>query len=245
MKPLSTLAPLTGRSRQYTYFAYGQVVRYKLFRVTVLPGHVETYESLGETKGGVHDLEPVLRQMREDRREYISSADADIEMTFDLPVSPAVAWRYLVDPVERLRWACRGSIPDRTETNARGRMGAGAKQHCSHAGRDAMHEYIDWRPFSYATCRTMTPGAGAFVLRRAVVETTEFVPRDDGGTLVQHRIRVVDRGRLSKLMLQPGVLFYRVAARRWLANLLRAIEEDAVVLDSVEHANTDAAVTPV
>lgn len=52
--------------------------------------HSETHESFGETSGGVHDLQPVLREMREARREFLSAADADLEMNFVLPFPPAV-----------------------------------------------------------------------------------------------------------------------------------------------------------
>ena len=71
-----------------------------------LPTHSEVYESFGETKGGVHDLEPVVNVMRSRRREYITSEDADFETSLDLPIAPAVAWQYYVDPIERQRWAC-------------------------------------------------------------------------------------------------------------------------------------------
>ena len=37
-----------------------------------LPRHAETYDSFGETAGGVHDLAPVLQQMRATRRIYIA-----------------------------------------------------------------------------------------------------------------------------------------------------------------------------
>ena len=43
-----------------------------------LPRHSETYDSFGETSGGAHDLGPVLQQMRETRRLYIASGEADI-----------------------------------------------------------------------------------------------------------------------------------------------------------------------
>ncbi len=101
----------------------------------VLPTHSEVYESFGETRGGVHDLEPVLDAMRSQRREYIRSADADFETIFDLPVPPAVAWQYYVDPIERQRWICVkfSRDPDQVTPNAQGRQGPGATAHCNHA----------------------------------------------------------------------------------------------------------------
>src|SRR5438067_1908180 len=72
-----------------------------------VPVQSESDEVLGDMTGGVHDLEPVLATMRETRREYISSEDADLEAVVDVPVPPTVAWKYFVEPLERQRWACR------------------------------------------------------------------------------------------------------------------------------------------
>ena len=55
-----------------------------------LPKHSETYESFGETSGGVHELAPVLAEMREARREYVGAEDADIETSFVHTAPPAV-----------------------------------------------------------------------------------------------------------------------------------------------------------
>src|SRR6202165_2689186 len=67
-----------------------------------LPPHSETYESFGETAGGVHDLKPVADAMREERRAYISSVEADLEVGGEWPVPPSVIWQYWVDPEKRL-----------------------------------------------------------------------------------------------------------------------------------------------
>lgn len=200
-----------------------------------LPKHTEAYESFGDTSGGVHDLQPVIRDMREARREYVSSADADVEMNFIFPLAPAVVWQYFVDPVQRQRWACRlfDKNPDKNEPDARGRLGTGAKSHCSHGpGGVATREYVDWRPFSYFTCRTMTPFAGGFITTRRAIETVEFVPREDGSTLVCGRIRVVDRSRLSMLTLKATRLLFRAGARDWNTKLQAAIEQDSAAASS-------------
>ena len=143
-----------------------------------LPAHIETYESFGETRGGVHDLDPVLSTMREERRLYISSADADFETAIDVPVPSAAAWQYVVDPIERQRWACRqyGKDPDQEERNPQGRLGVGATSHCSHGPGPVMafREFIDWRPFAYFTSRMRTTAMGG--LPRSLIETVEFVP---------------------------------------------------------------------
>jgi hypothetical protein len=69
-----------------------------------LPQHSEVYESFGETTGGVHDLKPVLEQMRDAASEYLTSADADYETSAEYPFPPSFIWQYCVDPDKRLRW---------------------------------------------------------------------------------------------------------------------------------------------
>lgn len=199
-----------------------------------LPKHSETYESFAETTGGVHDLQPVLREMREERREYVSAADADFEMNFVVPVPSAVAWQYFVDPIQRLRWEGKlfDKNPDKTEPNARGRSGVGAKSHCSHGPGVATREIVDWRPFSYSTSRTMTPLAGGFITAREAIETLEFVTRGDGSTLVSYRIRVVDRGRLSLLTLKLTSLLFRAGARNFNTKLQAALQQDGAAASS-------------
>ena len=201
-----------------------------------LPKHVETLESFGETTGGVHDLEPVLHEMRESRREYITSADADLEGSFQTRLAPALVWRYFVDPRERLRWACRvlDEQPDTSEPNARGRLGGGASFHCNHGPGGSMREYVDWRPYSYFTCRTTYPLAGAFLMAGRATETVEFASTDDGGTLVLYGLRLTDRGAFSKLTFFPFSFLLKTAARTWRSNLLKILDEDAAVRESSE-----------
>lgn len=170
-----------------------------------LPAHSEMYESFGETTGGVHDLKPVVDAMREERREYISSADADLEIGGESPVPPQVIWSYWVEPEKRLRWQPNQTVDGiKNLANAQGRLGAGATSHCAHAvGGDVLREYLDWRPFRYFTTSLTPLGRGPLdwlMLSRAI-ETTEFTPLENGGTLVQFRIRVHDRGRFVQAPL--------------------------------------------
>ena len=196
-----------------------------------LPSHSEVYESFGETRGGVQDLDPVLAAMREERRLYISAADADFEATFDVPVPPALAWQYVVDPIERQRWACAqyDKNPDRDEPNAQGRLGAGAKSHCGHGPGPIMNfrEFIDWRPFSYFTARTRTTAAMGFVVARPVIETIEFVPLDPDGTRIIIRYREVNRKGILRLVSRAARPLLKAFWRRRGAELHRIVEEDA------------------
>lgn len=207
-----------------------------------LPEHAETYESFGETRGGVHDLGPVLAAMREQRREYITSEAADFETSFVMPVPPRMAWQYVVDPMERLRWVCNinyplwpnfGKAPDTLERNADGRTGSGAKTHCGHApkGVAALREFVDWRPFSYFTFRI----AGMF--DTVTIETWEFESKDSDASRVTVRYRLTHRRRISVLVWRMFRPLYAARMRRAVSQLKMIAQEDAATLglDDVDY----------
>jgi hypothetical protein len=162
-----------------------------------LPEHSESYESFGRTTGGVHDLERVAAEMREARRLYVGSEDADLEVSFgEHPYSPAVLWQYFVDPDKRLRWQPLQTAI-RNQPNSQGRIGAGASSHCAHGvGGDALREYLDWRPYSYFTNRFTPLGRGPLLF--PCVETFEFVATD-AGTAVRYRLQLSDCGPITRL----------------------------------------------
>jgi hypothetical protein len=197
-----------------------------------LPVHSEVYESFGETTGGVHDLRPVVDEMREARREYISSADADLEISFEAPVPPPVTWQYFVDPEKRLRWQPMQTAI-KNQPNPHGRLGAGASSHCAHGvGGDLLREYVDWRPFSYFTNRATPLSSG--LLFFSSIETTEFTPLEDGTTLVHFRLRLQHRGRLARLRLRIFWALARKSFGRSSETLLRILEADGAVREPGE-----------
>ncbi len=162
-----------------------------------LPSHSESYESFGQMTGGVHDLNPVIARMREARRVYIDSEEADMEVSFgEHPYPPAVLWQYFVDPEKRLRWQPLQTAIE-NQPNQQGRLGAGASSHCAHGlGGDALREYLDWRPYSYFTNRFTPLGRGPHFFPG--IETFEFIPTDTG-TRVDYRFRLEDCGPLTRL----------------------------------------------
>jgi hypothetical protein len=193
-------------------------------RALELPSHSESYEAFGATTSGVHDLQPVVARMREARRVFIGSQDADLAVSFgEHPYPPAVLWQYFVDPQKRLRWQPLQTAIE-NQPNKQGRIGAGACSHCAHGfGGDALREYLDWRPYSYFTNR-FTP------LRRGplffpAIETFEFIPTDTG-TNVQYRMRLEACGPLTRLRARIA----RPAGRRMLSRsqktLRRILDED-------------------
>ena len=196
-----------------------------------LPRHVETYDPFGETAGGVEDLAPVLQQMRATRRIYIAPGEADLEQILELPYPPAIVWRYVVDPLERQRWACRAfdKNPDIETPNERGRLGAGAGSHCTHGPSTAMRDYVDWRPFEYYTCRLGATGRLAMMFR-PTIETMEFVALEGGGTRVEHRFRAEERSGIPFLMYRATMLGMRAATRTAASRLRTIMDEDAAAL---------------
>jgi hypothetical protein len=190
------------------------------------------YESFGETKGGVHDLDPVLNTMRDERRSYVSAADADFETTIDVPVPSAVAWQYIVDPIERQRWACRkyNKDPDQDERNPQGRLGPGATSHCSHGPGHLMafREFIDWRPFAYFTSRMTATALGG--LPRSLIETVEFVPLGDHRTRIIVRYRATNRSRISLLAGRVTHSVFTALWQRRGSDLVSIAEDDVAAL---------------
>ena len=191
-----------------------------------LPSHTETFESFGRTTGGVHDLKPVAAQMREARRVYIGSEDADFEISFgEHPYPPAVVWQYFVDPDKRLRWQPLQTAV-KNQPNRQGRLGPGASSHCAHGtvGGDVLREYLDWRPHSYFTNRLTPQGRGPLFF--PCIETFEFTPTK-AGTQVSYRFRLEGCGPLTRLRF----LIVRRGGRRILSRsgrtLRRILDEDA------------------
>jgi hypothetical protein len=229
---LKNTISIQGGPQAYAFFTEACLQR--LPPSFVLPAHSETYESFGETRGGVHDLGPVLKAMREERRLYVSADDADFETIIDVPVAAAVAWQYVVDPIERQRWACAqfDKDPDKDEANGQGRLGTGASSHCGHGPGPVMafREFVDWRPFEYFTSRIRTTGAGAFIVARPAIETIEFLPMADSGTRIIIRYRLTDRGAISRLAHRVTHPFFTQFWRRRGAALVRLVQEDSATL---------------
>lgn len=190
--------------------------------------HSEVYESFGETRGGVHDLASVAEQRREARRVHVGDADADLDVGWEVPVRPSVAWQYFVDPEKRLRWQ-----PNQTSItyapNPEGRIGTGASSHCVHGvGGDGLREYLDWRPFEYFTNR-FTPLPNGPELLPPAIETYEFRPVGDEGSSIRWRVRVEDRTEPNLRRFETIADMARDLERSpdWELPLRKALAEDA------------------
>ncbi len=192
-----------------------------------LPKHTETCESLGQTAGGVHDLRPVLEVMREERRDFVSAADADFAIAGETPVPPAVLWQYWVDADKRLRWDTTQNAVQ-TRPNEGGRLGLGATTHCAHGRYDLVRHYVDWRPFQHFTWQTEPVHRSLFAPPPGT-HTIELEPRDDGGTVVYFRFRLRNRGRLSGLLIRLVAPLLRRQFQDFWANLRTLGEEDELL----------------
>jgi hypothetical protein len=210
-----------------------------------LPAHTEPDETLGETAGAVHDLKPVVREMREARREYVGSADADFETKGEQPVPPAVFWQYFVDPEKRLRWQPGNQTSIKTQANERGRLGLGASSHCAHGrGSDLLRRYVDWRPFHYFT-NTSHPITSSLLRFPPCTETTEFIAREDGGTDAHYRLRLHNRSWLSRMYFRLLVPLLRRQFEQATLDLTRLLEEDGLVTSTAgERVREDADIRP-
>jgi uncharacterized protein YndB with AHSA1/START domain len=198
-----------------------------------LPQHTEVYESFGETRGGVHDLKPVLAQMRDAASEYLTSADADFEASGECPFPPSFVWQYFVDPDKRLRWQSPYQTAVEKQPNALGRTGLGSTSHCAHTdGKEITRHYLDWRPFRYFTMRFAEPEhkPGDPFAIPSCTETIEFSPNDAGGTILTGRVRINDRSDETldyyRKVLLPLV---RAGFPLTIARLLEVMQEAAAL----------------
>jgi hypothetical protein len=214
----------TIEARAYAFFTDACLAR--MPRPLHLPRHSESYESLGDVSGGVHDLRPVLEGRRLAAEHRVAAAEADFEVTFSVAAPPAVVWQYF-DP-ERLTQWFEGLAGVDVAPNAQDRFGAGAEAHCDHGSWRAMHRYTDWRPFRHFTA-VVTPTKLSLMAAPACTETWEFVEQPDGMTNVSFRFRLEDRGKRSALKMRLAGPMVRRSFLKSAARLNELLKRDGVV----------------
>lgn len=183
---------------------------------------VETYPELAPVRTFSFDLRTRWQETRQRRQILVSAAEADLELTVDLPAAPPVVWDWLNDPKRRSAWigltVNRVSSPDR-------RSGVGTTTHCTHGAKvDSVHTILDWHPFDYFTEEIARPSDGQpQALNTVLLEPTE------AGTRVCSRFRVLVRPRLLAVPI-----FRRMAAadlRASLDELRRLLTESRQPVD--------------
>jgi hypothetical protein len=146
--------------------------------LTDLHAQTETYEHLGEVATHSYDLHARRQELLSARRDVITPEEADYIVTCEYPVPPPVVWEWLTDPRRRERWA--HGVKFSVAARPRGRMSAGAVNHCDHGKSTTTETFLDWRPFDYYTAHSEDPSM-------TMVETLYFEPVGDGS-----RTRVSD-----------------------------------------------------
>ncbi len=125
-----------------------EAMRLKSFADKKMIPHAESYEHIGEVQGYVYDLHPIWERERQRRRVIVSPEEADLDTNFTLPVSPAMAWDFLNDPMVRAQYF---NADNMGTTKIDGRMMVGSQFHCAHGDVVFDQVILDWQPFDYLT----------------------------------------------------------------------------------------------
>ncbi len=142
--------------------------------------HAETIEHIGETRCWVSDLEQAWSHENETRRSVVERDAAIGVIEADFAAPRVALWDLVATPGHRPRWQHSDGV---VENTAKGRRGAGTRNHCMH-GKDAVIEDIlDWRPFDHITLTTLLPVPGAPKILMSYV----FEERPDGGAHFEAR----------------------------------------------------------
>jgi hypothetical protein len=175
--------------------------------------HGQAYESIGEVKAWVHDLEAAWRREQETRRVRVSASAQMASVEADMPATPAEVWAVVTDPARRPDFVSGVERVD--ETPRDGRRGIGTTNHCVHGEGATLEEVLDWRPFDYFTIKSTVPGIGSWV-------ATEEVQATDAGTHVAIRFQkprsAAERAKLEQML--PGMVPRYEASLRKLRALL-------------------------
>ncbi len=183
--------------------------------------HSETYDSIGEVPGWVHDLERRWQEEEARKRVRVSGDDAVLSVSVPTTAPPQVAWEFLTTPGQRMTWQ-----PWVTEVTVKGktggRRGVGSANHCMHGKEAVIEEILDWRPYDYVTDRTIldTPGGPVKLLH-----TVELEP-ETAGTMIHFRFGAPETSREIEAMEQIGPA-YEEALRSALPSLAAQLAEVA------------------
>lgn len=94
--------------------------------------HAESYEHVGEIRGGYRDLAPLRTIAARPERGPVTAAESKLGDRFTIVGTPEDAWWVLSDPVARAHWMEQPHVE--LKPGARGHL-LGAEYHCHH-GKD-------------------------------------------------------------------------------------------------------------
>jgi hypothetical protein len=208
--------------KAYALFTQAALTQLKL-DLPNLHFQIESVEHLGDIQTYTLELRARYAARLEARRITISADEAHLISTHDYPVSPAVIWEWLNDPLKRALYAPSKNLKFVPLTLIGGRTDVGAQTHCIHGQKVAMLETVlDWRPFEYFTVeQVFKPFRERATYRLAI--------NADGGT----HLELSERGYLTPIQFIDRAIYTfmftkMVPTKKLLENLAVHIERELV-----------------
>jgi len=173
---------------------------------------VERYEYLGELKTYNMYLHERHKQLKEARRIFVSSEEADWASTRTIAAPPHVVWEWMNDIQRRLLWETLHDVQPLLRPG--GRMGTGAQNHCAHGKNVFVETTVDWRPF-----KTFTIDTGSSLMSRYL---------DDQGEKTLMNIYMKMKMQMPRWLTRPLVELMMRMGRvdQQFDTLVRLIEQD-------------------
>src|ERR1051326_1613851 len=162
--------------------------------------HCEIFEHIGEVQCGLYDLHACENRMRDVKRVYLETKDADYIYERILAASPELLWSFIIDPERRKQYQTIKEL--KPVPNSSGRMGVGAEFHCDHGAFTRVTQMLDWRPFHYMTNTTVQSFHKLPLKSPKSMVTFEFIPLDSCHTKISFRVRSLRRDWLTVQFLR-------------------------------------------
>lgn len=160
--------------------------------------HVDQYEHLGDVACLVADLEPVWQ------REQAAPGATDgmqpiASIGVELPVSPEVAWDWLITPERRMQYEPNERFVEDFQGSGN-KPGVGAVYHCHHGSSSTVpFTIVDWKPYHQWTW-DVPIFAGAVVRG-----TIRFTPTKSGTAVANALFFAPGMGFLQRLIVRAIV----------------------------------------
>lgn len=172
----------------------------RIDKLSSITAHTESYEHIGEVKGGVFDLRAYEQKLRETKRVYLEAKDADYIFERVVKTSPELLWSYIIEPQKRVQWQHIKKVTN-THNNS-GRMGVDAGFHCDHGSFSRITRVLDWRPFHYMSNTSVHSFRWLPFKAPAVQGIYEFIPVDTEHTKISMRLRSLNRNWFNMLIVR-------------------------------------------
>jgi hypothetical protein len=221
--------------RSYIYLTETCIEALKLGEITQeMFVYSETFPDIGPVNGYVHNLSVVYERESQSQIVYIEREDASIEVEFELPIPPSLAWDYVSEPDHQKKW--RQDELLKISGLKKGRMGVGTIVSISpeYAGSIGPADELiaDWRPTNYVTYQCLIPNASSTRLKHLLM--LELAP-SKAGTKVSMRFGTpeADNPRFTWLVRLAWLLIGRRLARKSLQNSAKIVR--ALVQQDLEN----------